>query len=69
VFQLVLQDAQDPPAGGAQGANLLVFLAVPVHEGALGDLEAFGDAGEAPTFGAEFEELTLRVGVIPLPSG
>jgi hypothetical protein len=46
---------------GAEGADVLGELAVPVDEGALGDVEVGGDAREAEAFGAQFEELIFSV--------
>jgi hypothetical protein len=45
--------------GGAEGADVMAELAVPIDENALGDLEVPGDAGEAVALGAEFEESVL----------
>ncbi len=47
-----------------EGADFGLELAVPVHEGALGDVELGGDFGEAPTAGAELDELVFEVVVI-----
>jgi hypothetical protein len=41
-----------------------VLLSIPVDEGSLGDLEPLGNAAQAPSFGAEFEELVFGVGII-----
>jgi hypothetical protein len=36
-------------------------LAVPADEGALGDVDAGGDARKAEAFGAQFEELVFSI--------
>jgi hypothetical protein len=46
---------------GAEGADVRCELAVPVDEGALGDVEVGGDAREADAFGTHFEELVFYV--------
>jgi hypothetical protein len=46
---------------GAEGADVRGELAVPVDEGALGDVDVGGDAREAQTFRAHFEELVFSV--------
>ena len=45
----------------AQGANLGIVLAAPIHEGALGDCDLGSDAGEAPAFGPKFKETTFGI--------
>jgi hypothetical protein len=45
---------------GAEGADVGGELAVPVDEGALGDMDVGGDAQEAEALGAEFGELILN---------
>jgi len=42
--------------GGAEGAELGLELAIPIHQGWPGDTDGFGDAAEANAAGAEFEE-------------
>ena len=49
---------------GAQGADLVVVLAVPLHECARGDLESTGDAFDAPALAAEFDEPGSSFGVV-----
>ena len=34
-----------------QGADLLMLLAIPIDQSALGDFEVFSDAAQAPAFG------------------
>jgi hypothetical protein len=46
---------------GAEGADVRGELAVPVDEGALGDMDVGGDAREAEALGAHFEELVFSV--------
>jgi hypothetical protein len=46
---------------GAEGADVRGEMAVPVDEGALGDVEIGGDAREAEAFGTEFQELVFSV--------
>jgi hypothetical protein len=43
--------------GGPEGAELGGELAVPVDQGALGDVDVGGDVREAEAFGAHFQEL------------
>jgi len=47
---------------GTEGAQFLKMLAIPIHEGALGDINGDGDAGEAPSLGPEFEETAFGIG-------
>lgn len=49
---------------GSQGADLLVFLSIPIDQGALGDVEPLGDAAQAPAFGSQFEELVFSIVVM-----
>ena len=42
---------------GAEGADVRGELAVPIDEGALGDVDVGGDAREAAAFGTHFQEL------------
>jgi hypothetical protein len=49
---------------GAEGADVRGELAVPIDQGALGDMEVGGDAREAEAFGAEFGELIFSTIVI-----
>ena len=44
---------------GAEGTNVRGELAVPLDEGAQGDMDVGGDAREAEAFGAHFEELVF----------
>jgi hypothetical protein len=45
---------------GAEGTNVRGELAVPLDEGAMGDVDVGGDAREAEAFGAEFGELIFN---------
>ena len=46
---------------GAEGADVRGELAVPVDEGALGDVEVGGDAREAEAFGGELGEVVFSI--------
>jgi len=46
---------------GAEGADVRGELAVPLDEGALGDVDAGGNAREAEALGVDFGELVFRV--------
>ena len=43
---------------------LTKLLAIPIDQGAPGDVEPLGEAAQAPALGSEFEELAFGVGVI-----
>ncbi len=49
---------------GAEGADLVVVLAIPLDECARGDLESTGDAFDAPALAAEFDEPGSSFGVV-----
>jgi hypothetical protein len=46
---------------GAEGADVRGELAVPLDEGALGDVDVGSDAREAEAFGAQFSELIFSI--------
>ena len=43
---------------------LTKLLAIPIDQGAPGDVEPLGDAAQAPALGPEFEELVFRINVV-----
>ena len=47
---------------GAQRLDILGEFAVPIDQGAFGDVEFGGDMAQAPALGAEFDEFIVFIG-------
>ena len=45
-----------------ESADLGLGVLIPIHQGAFGDVEVGGDAGEAPALGPQFDEAAFGIG-------